>query len=73
MSFITCTLHKIRNIKKRRMREAGNVARMWTKMNAYRISVGKPEAKRPLRTPIHRWENIKTDFKRDRMGWYGLD
>jgi hypothetical protein len=53
---------------------AGHVARMGEKMNAYRIFVGKPEVKRPLGRPRHRWmENVKIDLKRDRMGWYGLD
>jgi hypothetical protein len=42
--------------------------------NAYRILVGKPEGKRPLGGPRCRWvDDIKMDFKRDRMGWYGLD
>jgi hypothetical protein len=32
------------------------------KMNAYRISVGMPEAKKPLGTPKCRWEdNIKIE------------
>jgi hypothetical protein len=35
-------------IKSRRMRWAGYVARNWKKRNAYRISVGKPEAKKPV-------------------------
>jgi hypothetical protein len=36
--------------------------------NAYRIFVGKPEGKRPLRTPRRRWvDNIKMDL-RDK-GW----
>jgi hypothetical protein len=38
----------IRMIKPRRMRWTGHVARMGEKRNAYRISVGKPEGKRPL-------------------------
>jgi hypothetical protein len=38
----------IRMIKSRRMRCAGHVARMADKRNAYRISVGDPEGKRPL-------------------------
>jgi hypothetical protein len=38
----------IRIIKSRRMRWAGNVTRMWKKMNTYRLLVGKPEGKRPL-------------------------
>jgi hypothetical protein len=33
----------------RRMRLARHVARMGEKRNAYRILVGKPEGKRPLR------------------------
>jgi hypothetical protein len=37
----------IRMIKSRRMRWAGNVARMGAKRNAYRILVGKLEGKRP--------------------------
>jgi hypothetical protein len=55
----------IRMIKLRRMRWAGHVARMRAKMNAYRILVGKPEAKRPLGQPQHtsRWvDNIKMDL-----------
>jgi hypothetical protein len=61
-------------IKSRRMRWAGHVARMGTKMNAYGILVGKPEGKKPLGRSRHRWVDIiKIDLKRDRMGWCGLD
>jgi hypothetical protein len=45
----------IRMIKSRRMRSVGHVARMGEKRNAYRILVGKPEGKRPLGRPRHRW------------------
>jgi hypothetical protein len=38
----------IRQIKSRRMRCAGYVARMVQKRDAYKILVGKPERKRPL-------------------------
>jgi hypothetical protein len=41
----------IRVIKSRRMRWAGHVARMGERRNAYRILVGKPEAKRLLGRP----------------------
>jgi hypothetical protein len=44
----------IRLIKSQRMRRAGQVARMGAKMNAYRLLVGKPEGKRPLRRPRRR-------------------
>jgi hypothetical protein len=53
----------VRMIKSRRMRCAGHAARMGEKRNAYRILVGKPEEKKPLRTPRRRWEdNIKIDL-----------
>jgi hypothetical protein len=54
----------IRIIKSRKMRWAGHVARMGKNRNAYRILVGKSEAKRPLGRPRPRWEdNIKIDLK----------
>jgi hypothetical protein len=39
----------------------------------YRVLVGKPEGKRPLRRPRHRWEdNIKMYLQE--VGWgHGLD
>ncbi|KAJ4425767.1 hypothetical protein ANN_27390, partial [Periplaneta americana] len=50
----------IRNIKSRRLRWAGNIARMGESRNAYRVLVGRPEGKRPLGRPRRRWEdNIK--------------
>jgi hypothetical protein len=51
-------------MKSRRMRWAGHVARIGAKRNAYRIKVGKPERKTPLRRPRHRWvDNIIIDLK----------
>jgi hypothetical protein len=62
----------IRMTKSRRMRWAGHVARMGEKRNAYKILVGKPEGKRPLRRPRRRWvDNIKMDLKE--IGWNGMD
>jgi hypothetical protein len=58
----------IRMIKSRRMRWAGNVARIVAKRNANRILKGKPEGKRPR----CRWENnIKMNLRH--MGWGGMD
>jgi hypothetical protein len=35
---------------------------------AYRVLMGKPEGKRPLRIPRHRWEyNNKMDLQK--LGW----
>jgi hypothetical protein len=51
-SFIICTHHQIvRQIKSRRKRWAGYVARMGEGRNVYRVLVGKPEGKRPLERP----------------------
>jgi hypothetical protein len=42
------------------------------KRNAYRISLGKPEGKRPLGRPRYRWvDKIKMDL-RD-IGWGGMN
>jgi hypothetical protein len=45
----------IRQIKSRRMRWAAHVARMGEERNVYRVLMGKPEGKRPLRRPRRRW------------------
>ena len=47
----------VRVIKLRRMRWAGHVARMGEKSGVYRVLVGKPEGKRLLGRPRHRWED----------------
>jgi hypothetical protein len=61
----------IRMIKSRRMRWAGQVARMGAKGNAYRI-VGNPEGKRPLGRSSRRWMNsIKINLIE--IGWDGMD
>jgi hypothetical protein len=58
----------IRQIKSRRMRWAGHVARMGDERNVYRVLVGKPEGKRPLERPRRRWEDgIKMDLRE--IGW----
>jgi hypothetical protein len=45
---------------------------MGEKRNPYTILVGKPEGKRPLERPRHRWvDNIKIDLRE--VGWDGID
>jgi hypothetical protein len=62
----------IRIIKLRRMRWAGHVARMGTKMNACRILLRKPERKRSLGRPRRSWvDNIKMDLRE--IGCDGVD
>jgi hypothetical protein len=52
--------------KSRRMRLVRHVAQIGEKRNAYRILVGKPEAKRPLGRPRRRWvDNIKMDLRKN--------
>jgi hypothetical protein len=63
----------IRQIKSRRMRWAGHVARMGEGRNVYRVLVGKPEGKRPVERPRSRWEDgIKMDLRQIAWGC-GMD
>ncbi|KAJ4442256.1 hypothetical protein ANN_12122 [Periplaneta americana] len=66
----------IRNLKSRRLRWAGHVARMGESRNAYRVLVGRPEGKRPLGRLRRRWEdNIKMDLREvgcDDRDWINL-
>jgi hypothetical protein len=62
-----------RVIKSRRMKWAGHVARKGEGRGVYRVFVGKPEGKRPLGRPRHRWDdNIKMhlrDIRIDGASW----
>ena len=66
----------MRVIKSRRMRWAGHVARTGEERGVYRVLVGKPEGKRPMGRPRHRWvDNIRTDLQEVGcvyMDWIGL-
>jgi hypothetical protein len=51
-------------IASRRMRLTGHGAHTREMRNAYKISVGKPEGKKPLGTPKQRCEdNIRMDLR----------
>jgi hypothetical protein len=44
------------------------------KSYAYRVLEGKPEGKRSLGRPSHRWvDNIKMDLIEAGWSWYGLE
>ena len=59
-------------IKSRRMRWVGHVACMGEGRGVYRVLVGKPEGKRTLGRPRHRWDdNIKMDLQE--VGCGGMD
>jgi hypothetical protein len=49
------SLNIIRVMKSRRLRWAGNVARMGERRGAYRALMGKPEGRRPFGRPRRRW------------------
>jgi hypothetical protein len=62
----------IRQIKSRRMKWAGHVARTGEGRNLYRVSVGKPEGKRPLGRSRRRWEDgIRMDLRE--TAWGGME
>jgi hypothetical protein len=58
----------IRQVKSRRMRWAGHVARMGEERKVYKVLVRKPEGKRPLGRPRRRWEDgVRMDI--GEIGW----
>jgi hypothetical protein len=62
----------IRQVKSRRIRWAGHVARMGEERKVYKVLVGKPEGGRPLVRPRRRWEDgIRMDLREIGLG--GLD
>jgi hypothetical protein len=65
----------IRQVKSRRMRWAGHMARMGEERKLYKVLVGKPEGKRRLGKPRRRWEDgIRMDLREISLGvWIGFD
>jgi hypothetical protein len=62
----------ITQIKSRRMRWAGHVARMGEERKVYKVLMGKPEGKKSLGRPRRRWEDgIRMDLRG--IGWGSVD
>ena len=60
----------VRVIKSRRMRLAGHVAHMGEERGVYRVLLGKPEGRRPMGRPRHRWvDNIRIDLQEVGCGY----
>jgi len=76
LNYLYSSPNIVRVIKWRRIRWAGHVARVVEERVMYRVLVGKPEGRRPLGTPRHKWvENTKTDLQEvgcGYMDWIGL-
>jgi hypothetical protein len=54
------------------LRWAGHVACMGEKRKVYKVLMGKPEKKRPLGRPRHRWEvGIRMDLRE--ISWGSVD
>jgi hypothetical protein len=68
------SLNIITQIKSRRMRLAGHVARMEEERNVYRLLVGKPEGETPLERSRRRCKDgIKMDLRETGWGlWSGF-
>jgi len=63
-NYLYCSPNIVRVLKSRRTRWAGHVAHMVEGRGMYRVLVGKPEGRRPLERPRHRWEDtIKLDLQ----------
>jgi len=65
-----CSPNIVWVIKSRRMGWVGHVARMGEERGVYKVLVGKPEGKRPLGRPRHRWvDNIRMDLQEVGCGY----
>jgi hypothetical protein len=62
----------IRIIKEKGVRWARHVTRIGEKINAYRLLVGKPGGRRPLRRPRPRWVD-KIGMGPVEVGWGDVD
>jgi len=69
LNYLYSSPNIVRVIKSRRMRWMGHVVHMGEGRGMYRVLVGKPEGRRQLGRPRHRWkDNIKMDLQEVRCG-----
>jgi hypothetical protein len=62
----------IRQFKSRQIRWVGHVACIGKERGVYTVLVGKPEVRRPLGRPRHRWEDgVRMDLRE--IGLWGVD
>jgi hypothetical protein len=61
----------VRVVKSRRMRWTGHVARIGEGRGVHRFLVGKPEGKRPLGRPRHKWEDNSKMHPQEMEGCFG--
>ena len=57
-----CSPNIILAIKSRRIIWAGHVARIGERRDTYRVLVGRPKGKKPLRRPVLGYVNIKMEL-----------
>jgi hypothetical protein len=73
---VTGGWRKLHNEELHNLYSSPSIIRMGEKRNVYRLLVGKPEGKRPLRRPKRRWvDNIKMDLLEIGLSvvdWIGL-
>jgi len=76
LNYLYSSPNIVRMIKSRRMRWAGNVARMGEERRVRRVLAGKLEGRRPLGRPRRSWvDNIRLDLQElgcGYMDWIGL-
>jgi hypothetical protein len=66
------SLPNIRVTKSRTMKWARHVARVGERRGSYRVLLERPDGRRPLGGPRHRWkDNIKIDSSQ--VGWGCMD
>ena len=67
-----CTPHQISFALSSQERDGWSMHYVWDRRRAYAALVGRPEGKRPLGRPRHRWEN-NSNMDLQEVGMGGTD